>query len=462
MKRIVFLTLISVLLSLFVSSVEAAMQERTLRIENRKVLDVRVAYCYVVHPDDVDRIGEKAGYHVKGWVRVPSGRSITVTYPNTGYDPLFLLGVISDGRQLVPKPTLGQQELPVHPKKNFEVLLALNGDIIDATTENNGINHRVEEKDLDWFEFGKKLAPDEFVWVIQGPVPLNYDGDYDMEGFIRERHGKDYALLFATNAYMHWDDLSTPIADAEAIGAELENRYGFNVDIRKNVTIKQILAALAEYTAKEYATGDQLFVYFAGHGNFSEEMMDGYITASNSELPKADPVYTTHLSYAQLKQYLDRLACSRILLVLDVNYGGTFDDTIALGPPTKDNTPIKQEVPANRSRQRLDLAETLKVKTRWYLSSGGKENVFDQTANFTNSPFASALMRTLKGSGSDVLVDGVLTLPEIERQLQRNFQAELTKLEKIYQRKLKQTPSSGPFKKDEAADKVFVFIKAQK
>lgn len=449
MKRIVFFTLFSVLLSLFVSSVEAARQERTLRINNRNVNELRLAYCYVVHPDDVNKIGEKAGYHVKGWVRVPSGHSVTITYPKTSFNPLFLAGVMSNGQQLVPTKTLSQQELPVHPEKDFEVLLASNGDLINATAENNGINYRVEEKDLDWFKFGKKLVRNEFVWEIAGPMPLNYDADYDMEGFIRERHGKDYALLFATNEYEHWDDLSTPIADAEAIGAELENRYGFNVDIRKNVTRNQILEALAEYKQKRYATGDQLLVYFAGHGAFDEALQDGHIAGTASEHPKTDRHFSTYLSFNRLRNALDNFPCERIMLMLDVCHGGTFDRNNALSLEEPKTTPSIQMRGLIRWR---NLEDTLKVQTRWYLSSGEEETV----DGLVHSPFAASLLTVLRdGAG----IDGVLTIPEIERLLPGKLQAELDKLRQLHPgAEIKQIPASGPFGSGKAADKAFVFI----
>ncbi len=460
MKRIVFFTLFSVLLSLFVSSVEASMQERTLKIENKKELDVRVAYCYVVDTDDVNRIGERAGYHVKGWIRVPSGRSITVTYPKTGYDPLFLLGEMSNGRQIVPKEILALQELPVHPETDFEetdfeVVLALNGAFFNATVENNGINYRVEEKDLNWFKFGKKRPPDEFRWTIDGPMPIDYDGDYDMRGF--RRQGTDYALLFATNEYEHWSNLSTPIADAEAIGAELKNRYKFNVDIRKNVTRKQILAAIADYKAKTDAPGDQLLVYFAGHGKFDEVLQDGHIAGTESELPTTDKNLTTYLAFSKLREALDNFPCKRIMLMLDVCYGGTFDKNIALGkqPDELKDRGFTSEDPSE-DQYLLSPQDTLAVKTRWYISSGGNEKVKD---GFSHSPFAAALLALLTNEDNR---DGVLTVPEIRRQMPSQLESELNGLRGLFPNEtIEQTPAFGPFGSDKKDDQVFLFIESE-
>ena len=282
-----------------------------------------------------------------------------------------------------------------------------------------------------------------------------FDGSYEREGFVRT--GTDYALLFATNNYTHWNNLDTTIANIEAIGAELENRYGFKVDIRKNVqTREDIINILTEYANKSYQPGDQLLVYFDGHGNFSEELASGFIAASNSKLPEDDPEHASYLSYADLKERLDRLACGRVMLVLDVSYGGTFDRNIALNeaPPTRGPIMLK----------RLDLAETLKVRTRWYLSSGGKEQVQDGLSS--NSPFAASLLKLLRNGAGE---DGVLTIPEIERQLPLNLRVELNKAEEAWKEKhplwtgkFTQKPVSGPFGSGKAPDKAFVFIEREK
>ena len=293
-----------------------------------------------------------------------------------------------------------------------------------------------------------KLVPVEDSTSQTTTTKERFDGIYKREGFVRT--GTDYALLFAINDYDHWTNLNTPIADAEAIGAELENRYGFNVDMRQNVTIKQILATLAEYKAKRYAPGDQLLVYFAGHADFDEGLQDGHIAGTASEFPNADPNFSTYLSFRQLRGILDNFPCERIMLMLDVNYGGTFDKNNALSLEKPKRTP---SIKTQGTELLLNLEDTLKAQTRWYLSSGGKEKVLD---GLQHSPFAASLLTVLRNGAGD---DGVLTLPEIERLLPEKLQAELDKLKKLFpDDEIKQTPASGPFGSGKTADKAFVFI----
>ena len=257
----------------------------------------------------------------------------------------------------------------------------------------------------------------------------------------------DYALLFATDTYMHRHDLYTPIADAQAIGEELENRYGFKVDIRKNVTIKQILAALAEYKQNQYRPGDQLLVYFTGHGYFDDVLNDGHVAGTESESPETDKNLGTYISFKKLRADLDAFPCTNIMLILDVCYGGTFDDErILKAAPPLDNP--KETIVVNTV---LDPDK----KKRWYLNSTGKGE--SAGGGIEHTPFALALLQILRGS-DEVLVDDVLTIPEIERQLPSKLESELDKLRSLYGADAidEQIPASGPFGSGEATDKAFV------
>ncbi|MEQ8534470.1 MAG: hypothetical protein RIB86_21630, partial [Imperialibacter sp.] len=57
---------------------------------------------------------------------------------------------------------------------------------------------------------------------------------------------KDYAVLFATDKYDNWSDLTNPIYDAKAIGQELEERYGFEVRIVENASQDLVFNTLRE------------------------------------------------------------------------------------------------------------------------------------------------------------------------------------------------------------------------
>ena len=80
-----------------------------------------------------------------------------------------------------------------------------------------------------------------------------------------------------------------------------------------------------------------------------------------------------------------------------------------------------------------------------------------------NSPFALALVSILRnGAGKD----GVLTIPEVERQLYSTLRSKLNEIEAAWKEKeplwdgnIQQTPASGPFESGKPSEKAFVFIK---
>lgn len=84
------------------------------------------------------------------------------------------------------------------------------------------------------------------------------------------RIGKDYALLFATESYTHWNSLRNPLFDATAIQQALKNIYEFQVELVLNPTRAGIVEALLKYAEKQYTDEDQLLIFFAGHGHFNE------------------------------------------------------------------------------------------------------------------------------------------------------------------------------------------------
>lgn len=490
MRQIRFLGILLACFVLFASTGFGQIPVKTLKISNKSEFTAYCAYSYLVDAETA-AYGEEIGFHVKGWVRVPSGRAADIQYRSKFKPNVYFIlengteiRTLENGSEI--REIENEKQVSVHPLpaplldaitakrkprvEKFEILQDFEGEIVSVSGANK-LNMKTEE-----FYAGKNVT-------IRGPNKIfeKFDGEYSRLGFIRS--GTDYALLFATNDYFpfeddpfdddqerdqYWPDLNTPIHDAEILGQELAN-YGFEVDIQKNLkTQEAILDVIAAYAKKVYKTGDQLFVYFAGHGEFNETLKDGYIAAGMSKLPKYEPGMGSYLAYAELEERLDKIKCDRVMLTLDVCYGGTLvesDPSTDLVPASttrgSDVAPTSRGVVLQLNLPPLNLQKTLAVKTRWYLSSGGKEKVQDGVGE--NSPFALALASLLRnGAGAD----GVLTIPEIEKQLPSKLQVELDKLEAAWKKEyplwegeIQQTPRSGAFESGEAGDKAFVFIK---
>jgi len=210
----------------------------------------------------------------------------------------------------------------------------------------------------------------------------------------------DYALLFATDEYDSWGDLTNPINDAKTIADELESQYGFKVELITNPSHDEILIKLKEYAKKSYMELDQLFIFFAGHGQFDEIYGEGYIVATNSRLN--DVAKTSYLSHSVLRNVIDNIPSRHTFLAMDVCFGGTFDPVIAkAGTRGQDEY---SEVSQNEFIQRK-----LRFKTRRFVTSGGKEYVPDGRPGM-HSPFARKFIEALRSYGGS---DNILTLPEV-------------------------------------------------
>jgi hypothetical protein len=239
----------------------------------------------------------------------------------------------------------------------------------------------------------------------------------------------DYALVFATDQYDNWPDLVNPVYDSRTIAEELKKTYDYQVEVIENATQEQILKKLREYIEdKKYKPLDQLFIFFAGHGNYDQTFSEGYLVPR--EALTKDEAKTSYLSYNRLRSVVNNIPCEHIFLTMDVCFGGTFDQKLASSRGMDDEA-YKEKNPAEFVTQKL------MYKTRKFLTSGGKQYVSDGIPG-QHSPFAKAFLEALRSKGGR---DGILTLGEINP----------------YVEKLKVTPRAGEFG-DNAPGSDFVFI----
>ena len=112
-------------------------------------------------------------------------------------------------------------------------------------------------------------------------------------------------------------------------------------------------------------------------------------------MPKDDIEMLSYVSHSRVRDIIDRMRCKHVFLVLDTCYSGTFDRLIAMRGETEDESDVLSE---------NDTERILKYTTRRYLTSGGKEQVPD------DSPFVRALLTSLRSEGGR---DKILTIKEI-------------------------------------------------
>ena len=231
----------------------------------------------------------------------------------------------------------------------------------------------------------------------------------------REEVRNDYALLFGVNSYEHfdpWHKLTNPIPDAEAVGNELKNRYGFAVEVVEDPSRDEILTKINQYARKHYNDNDQLLIFFAGHGYYEErnDIGMGYLVASDTLPPDADRGKSSYISHGDFRERVENIGCEHIFLMVDACFSGAFDSPVDQFNRARGANNIPDDV-----TKKQFIKQSLAYKTRWYLTSGGKEYVSDGRPN-QHSPFTRRVLDALRSGGGQ---HGILTLEDIGRYVEK-------------------------------------------
>ncbi len=237
------------------------------------------------------------------------------------------------------------------------------------------------------------------------------------------RRGKDIALIIGTDKYDHWPLLNNPVHDASSIAAELNTRYGFETEVLKDPSRECITDAINRYGFnRSYADDVQLFIFFAGHGQYMDNLGMGFLVAKES--PRVDPSGLGFYPHAILRNLINGIPCKHILLVIDACYSGTIDERLekhnqtAAEEMTAMNSsggPLIIKISGRRETQDDFVQRKMKHTTRQFLTSGGKEYVPDGHPG-GHSPFAGTLLDALQKTSTGY---GYITMTQIFALMER-------------------------------------------
>ena len=334
---------------------------------------------------------------------------------------------------------------PIHPTDD-SILVTEESILIRGTvTASKGVNS---------LEINDKVMMVTANGVFETPFFLDYGKNpitikaTDNEGYVSEhsftifqrpdRDGKDFALFFATDEYAgekdkngNWVDLPSPIRGAEAVAKNLQDNYGFETKIFKNLTKLQLLNTLYAYRTNfdgtEYTEGSQILLFFTGHGHYNQEEEEGYLITADTDTPSVDPTMASALSHTKLRRQIEAIACRRILVMLDTVFSGTFDPDFLPVPPD----PVLRQI-FDRASLLKKIKAVLQSPARWCLTAAGNEYVADGMTG--RSPFANAFLNALNTKGAE---DFLLTLDEVWNEIQKS------KDNPIYDKIMKDMKNSG-------------------
>ncbi|MCP5366114.1 MAG: caspase family protein [Hyphomicrobiales bacterium] len=206
--------------------------------------------------------------------------------------------------------------------------------------------------------------------------------------------GGFHALVIGNNAYRHLPPLKTAVGDAQAVARVLGREYGFTVHLLLNATRRDILEKFAELR-KTLTEGDNLLIYYAGHGILDEDAQRGYWLPVDAD----EDIKVNWVSNVDITDSLRAMDAWHVLVVADSCYSGTL---VRAGTRT-----------IRGGGDRAQLIKRLATKkSRTVLTSGGLEPVADAGGE-RHSVFAKAFLDTLRENG------GVLEGQEIFLRLRQ-------------------------------------------
>jgi len=211
--------------------------------------------------------------------------------------------------------------------------------------------------------------------------------------------GSYRALVIGNNAYSHIGKLQTAHADARAMAELLQRRYGFKVDLLLDAKRYEIVTALGKLRAETDA-GDNVVIYYAGHGHLDRETETGYWLPVDAERDNE----ANWLSVETVTRALRAMPAKHVLVIADSCYSGTLVRAAPVGLKT--------------GAERLAWLRRMSEKrSRTAMVSGGLEPVSDGGGG-GHSVFARALLDRL-AENADAL-DAASLFQGLSRQVVLN------------------------------------------
>lgn len=183
---------------------------------------------------------------------------------------------------------------------------------------------------------------------------------------------ENHLLLIGIDQYQHVGKLNNAVRDAQAFGQLLQDKYQFDAErilalYDQDATGEAIAQAFRKLIG-QVKPGDNLIVYFSGHGHYDTVLEEGYWVPVEARF-QAEREY---ISYDYLKKIIKAIKSQHTVFIVDSCYSG------AVFVRGKD---LKSE------RFERD-------PSRWMIASGRNEVVPDGVAG-GNSPFAEHLLDLL-------------------------------------------------------------------
>ena len=192
-------------------------------------------------------------------------------------------------------------------------------------------------------------------------------------------YGRYHALVIGIKDYQQLPVLETPINDASAVADLLRRDYGFSVDLLLNPTRYDMIRAINTLRAR-LGSGDNLLIYYAGHGVIDEETGEGFWLPVDAE----PEIQAEWVPLNTVTNNIKAMRAKHVLVVADSCYSGTLTRAAPAGLKTD-------------SARAAELDRLAAKRSRTALVSGGLEPVSDGGGD-GHSIFARAFLNALRAN----------------------------------------------------------------
>ncbi|MCH2080857.1 MAG: caspase family protein [Saprospiraceae bacterium] len=188
--------------------------------------------------------------------------------------------------------------------------------------------------------------------------------------------GKNYLLIIGIDQYQNFPRLYNAVKDAKDVKEILVNNYQFedhpattSLLLDQDATQANIYAEL-DQLAQKVGPDDNLLIYFSGHGEYKENLDTGFWIPVDAD----EGNIGSYLQFGLLQLYIKAIKSHHTVLIADSCYAGSIFTTRSTGS----------------YQDRLE-----RKPSRWLITAGRNEVVADGKPGM-NSPFADAILFTLK------------------------------------------------------------------
>jgi formylglycine-generating enzyme required for sulfatase activity len=218
--------------------------------------------------------------------------------------------------------------------------------------------------------------------------------------------GDNHAVIIGINKYANHPDLDTAVKDASEVASILEEKYFFKKEnimllTDEKATRKNIIKKFEDLITLKVNQGDNVFIYYAGHGWFDKTFEIGYWVTT--EATKDKTTFLQNNTVYQTISALNKRKVKHIFLVSDSCFSGNF---------IRKHRDIETDINDDYFYQYYSRP------SRNILTSGGDEVVSDQGKD-GHSVFAYYFLQQLRNNSFPYISVKQLGY-EVEKMVTRN------------------------------------------